>query len=49
MSKEGGKLCEMGCQLTFLASKQTNSRSPDMEFGEHAELVHSLEQENVAT
>lgn len=26
-----GKLSEMGCQLTFLASKQANPRSPGME------------------
>lgn len=40
MCGEGGKLSEMGCQLTFLASKQANPRWPGMEaFGEHADLV----------
>lgn len=40
MSREDGKLSEMGCQLTFLASKQANPRSPGMEaFWEHAGLV----------
>ena len=40
MSTEDGKVSEMGRQLTFLASKQTNPRSPYMEeFWEHTELV----------